>query len=255
MRRPVDRLPVIPLKATLLVALLACIVRPVAAQASIPAPVAIGQVVWEEVVVDDGLAGDDTDQDPASATVGSERFVATQSPATPKGLATFGPFRVLAADRAALVDVTDERSPAAFAAMLAAFPGIATVDMIDCPGTEDDRANLLLGRMIRARGIATHVPATGFVGSGAVELFLAGAHRSAEPGAEFAVHSWQDDTGREPRDFAADAPENRTYIEYYRAMGMAPSQASAFYAMTNSVPFSGAKWMTAAEMRQWVGFD
>lgn len=232
--------------AMLLLALLACLARPVAAQASIPAPVVIEEVVWEEIV-------------PADGDGGGERFVAAEAAATPRGLATFmatfGPFRVLDAHRAALVDVTDARSPAAFLAMLAAYPGIATVDMIDCPGTEDDRANLALGRMIRARGIATHVPARGFVGSGAVELFLAGAHRSAEAGAAFAVHSWQDEDGREPADFAADAPENRVYIDYYRAMGMPPSQASAFYAMTNSVPFAGAKWMTAEQMRAWVGFD
>lgn len=228
--------------AMLLLALLACLFRPVAAQASITAPVVIEDVVWEEIV-------------PADGDGGGERFVAAEAAATPRGLAIFGPFRVLDASRAALVGVTDARSPAAFLAMLAAYPGIATVDMIDCPGTEDDRANLRLGRMIRARGIATHVPARGFVGSGAVELFLAGAHRSAEAGAAFAVHSWQDEDGREPADFAADAPENRVYIDYYRAMGMPPSQASAFYAMTNSVPFAGAKWMTADQMRAWVGFD
>lgn len=252
------RLPV------LFLALLACIAHPGAARASIPVPI-WGQSVWtqpvwvetvviEEEVWEDVLPGEDA-ADPEAADSGSERFVLTEAVPTPRGLAAFGPFRVLDASRAALVDVTDARSPAAFAAMLAAFPAIATVEMVDCPGTEDDRANLLLGRMIRARGIATHVPARGFVGSGAVELFLAGAHRSAESGAEFAVHSWQDEDGREPRDFAPDAPENRTYIDYYRAMGMDPPQAKAFYAMTNSVPFSGAKWMTAAEMRQWVGFD
>jgi hypothetical protein len=109
--------------------------------------------------------------------------------------------------------------------------------------------------MIHAKGIATHVPDGGSVRSGAVELFLAGARHSADKGAEFAVHSWADEFGLEPRDYAADAPENRIYIDYYRQMGMSETEARAFYAMTNSVPNADAKWLTAADMGQWVHLD
>lgn len=177
------------------------------------------------------------------------------APAIPEDAAAYGPFRVLDEGRAALVDVTDGRSPAQFAAMLRDHPGIATIEMVECPGTEDDLANLRLGRMIRERGIATHVPAGGSVRSGGVELFLAGAHRYADPGAEFAVHSWQDDTGLEPDDYAASAPENRRYLDYYRQMGMGPIEAEAFYGMTNSVPFSSARWFGAGEMSLWVALE
>ncbi|MFC0206102.1 alpha/beta hydrolase [Novosphingobium soli] len=176
-------------------------------------------------------------------------------PAGPVALPAYGPFRVLDPRRAALVDVTDGRSPEAFAAMLRDHPGIATIEMLECPGTEDDLANLRLGRMIRAHGMATHVPAGGSVRSGGVELFLAGARRSADPGAEFAVHSWMDDTGLEPDDYAAAAPENRRYLDYYRQMGMSLVEAEAFYAMTNSVPFASARWFDAAEMARWVRLD
>ncbi len=183
---------------------------------------------------------------------GSDRFVAAAPADVPAGVATFGPFRVLDSGRAALVDVTDERSPAAFRAMLTAWPGIATLELVECPGTDDDRANLALGRMIRAHGLATHVPAGGSVRSGAVELFLAGVQHHAEPGAEFAVHSWADENGREPRDYPANAPENRVYLDYYREMGMSPMEARAFYDMTNAVPNASARWMSAAQMAQWV---
>lgn len=186
---------------------------------------------------------------------GSERFVASMPAAVPQGIARFGPFRVLDAGRAALVDVTDARSPAQFAALLKAFPGVSLIEMIDCPGTEDDRANLALGRMIRARGIATHVPQGGSVRSGGVELFLAGARRIADPGSEFAVHSWADEDGREARDYPENAPENRAYLDYYAEMGMSADQARAFYAMTNSVPFESALWLGAADMGQWVPLD
>jgi hypothetical protein len=183
---------------------------------------------------------------------GSERYVAAAPALVPQGIARFGPFRVLDGSRAALVDVTDARSPAQFDAMLRAFPGISLIEMIDCPGTEDDRANLKLGRMIHARQITTYVPQGGSVRSGGVELFLAGAQRIADPGAEFAVHSWADEDGREAKDYPADAPENRAYLDYYAEMGMSVPQAKAFYAMTNSVPFDDARWLTAQDMSKWV---
>lgn len=190
-----------------------------------------------------------------SDQAGSERFVPAAPAPIPQGIARFGPFRVIDGKRAALVDVTDTRSPAQFEAMLRAYPGIAVLEMVECPGTEDDRANLKLGRMIHARGIATHVPSGGSVRSGGVELFLAGKQRIADPGSEFAVHSWADEDGREAKDYPADAPENRAYIAYYQDMGMPEAEARAFYAMTNSVPNADAKWLSAADMGKWVRLD
>lgn len=200
-------------------------------------------VVSEEVIVEEVVE---------EVEAGSSRFVQSPAPAIPQGIARFGPFRVIDASHAALVDVTDGRSPAAFAAMMAAFPQITMLQMIECPGTLDDSANLRLGRMIRAKGVATHVPSGGSVRSGAVELFLAGSRRMAEPGAEFAVHAWEDEAGRQPGDFAKDAPVNLAYIAYYREMGMSPVEARAFYDMTNAVPNKDARWLNAAQMGQWV---
>lgn len=168
------------------------------------------------------------------------------------GIAAFGPFRVIDDKHAALVAATDATSPQAFAAMLAAFPGLEVIEFVDAPGTTHDLANLRLGRAIRAAGLATHVPAGGSARSGAVELFLAGTHRSVDPGALFAVHSWRDEAGREPADFAPDAPENRLYLDYYAEMGMSADQARAFYAMTNSVPHASALWLEGGEMARWI---
>ena len=181
---------------------------------------------------------------------GAERLVAGHGPAIAQG-AAYGPFRVIDDRRAALVDATDAATPAQFQALLRDHPGIATLEMIECPGTDDDTANLALGRMIRAAGIATHVPGDGSVRSGAVELFLAGARRHIEDGAEFAVHAWRDSDGRGPADFSASAPVNRAYLDYYREMGLADPQA--FYAMTNAAPNAEAQWLTADEMRRWLG--
>lgn len=186
---------------------------------------------------------------------GSERFVTRSKADAVEGIADYGPFRVLDHGRAALVGITDEATPAQFAAMLRDYPAIATLEMIDCPGTLDDRANLKLGRMIREHGIATHVPGDGSVRSGAVELFIAGARRTIDDGARFAVHAWLDDAGYQPGQYAAGAPENRKYLTYYRDMGMTADDAAAFYAMTNSVPNQDARWLSAQEMRGWIATD
>ena len=192
----------------------------------------------------------------AAADSGNTRLVDVASsfaPSTvPRGIASYGPFRVIDSGHAALVDVTGAAAPAQFSAMLRDYPGIKTLELVECPGTEDDRANLKLGRMIHARGLATDVPNGGSVRSGAVELFLAGVQHTAAREAEFAVHSWADDQGHEPADFAANAPENRAYLDYYKDMGMTPDQASKFYAMTNSVHNGDAKWLSAADMGRWV---
>jgi hypothetical protein len=169
-----------------------------------------------------------------------------------QGVAQYGPFRVLDDRRAALVGTTDAASPQAFAAMLAAHPGLEVIEFADAPGTSNDIANLKLGRAIRAAGLATHVPQGGSARSGAVELFLAGTRRTMDPRALFAVHSWRDEVGREPGDFAADAPENRLYLDYYAEMGMTAEEARAFYAMTNSVPHAGALWLEGTEMARWI---
>lgn len=168
-------------------------------------------------------------------------------------IAAFGPFRVLNKRRVALVGVTNLRTPAQFAAMLRAYPALATLEFIECPGTYDDLANLQLGRMIRAAGLASEVFAGGSVRSGAVELFLAGTTRAIADDAEFAVHAWIDDRGMGALDYAANAPENAKYLVYYREMGMTQREATRFYAMTNSVPFEDPRWLTGVEMRGWMG--
>lgn len=225
--------------AALLIGLLALAATPLAAQ----------EIFYEEI------SYEVVEMDGAHQAGGSERYVEARPAPLPAGIASYGPFRVLDGSRAALVDVTDGRSLPAFRALLRDHPGIAILEMIDCPGTEDDLANLQIGRIIRERGIVTHVPAGGSVRSGAVELFLAGARRFADPGSEFAVHAWMDNDGLQATDYSLGAPENARYLAYYRQMGMSDAEAAAFYAMTNSVPFEQAKWLDSAEMSRWVRLD
>ena len=210
--------------------------------ALLPALPASAGTVTYEVTVEEW-------SEPAASRFVSPALARAESP----DLAAYGPFRVLDESTAALVGVTDADSPAAFRAMLREFPSLATLAFIECPGTYDDRANLALGRMIRAAGLAAWVPDGGSVRSGAVELVLAGTSLTIDDGAEFAVHAWEDEDGLEARDYAADSPENGKYLAYYREMGVADPEA--FYAMTNSVPFEDARWLDGAEMREWIGGD
>jgi hypothetical protein len=177
------------------------------------------------------------------------------SAATAMGFGNFGPFTVIAADRAELNGSIESDTPEQFRDMLRAFPMIRQIDMIDCPGTGDDAANLALARMIRKAGIATYVPAGGSVRSGGVELFLAGARRIADPAAEFAVHSWIDEDGLEPDDYAESDPVNREYVNYYREMGMSADQAEAFYALTNSVPHDDALLLEPRDIAAYIPLD
>ncbi len=164
----------------------------------------------------------------------------------------FGPFTILNSQVAELVDAIDSDSPAEFARMLASYPAIKTIRMIECPGTVDDEANLSIARMIRARGINTHVPADGSIRSGGVELFLAGVKRTAERGAEFGVHSWQDDEGNEAKDVPASDPVHADYINFYQAMGLAPATAREFYAFTNAAaPSNSVHYMTPTELSRF----
>jgi hypothetical protein len=189
---------------------------------------------------------------------GTERFVADQfADAAPSRtpLASFGPFHMVSSDRAELIGSIESETPAQFRALLRAFPGIRQIDMVECPGTGDDEANLALARMVRGAGISTYVPDGGSVRSGGVELFLAGAKRSAAPGAEFAVHSWRDEDGYEANDFAASDPVHQEYIKFYRDMGLSDTEAKSFYAMTNTAPHDDALYLNSRDLGRYVRLD
>lgn len=171
------------------------------------------------------------------------------------GLPRFGPFAVIDASHAALVGEVDSNSPSQFKDMLKAHPGIRVLELIDCPGTVDDGANLVLGRMIRSHGVATDVPSGGSVRSGGVEIFLAGVNRSAAPDAEFGVHSWKDESGHQPGDFPLDAPANKVYLDYYREMGLMAEDAEELYALTNSVPHEEMLWLRTKDIKPFIPME
>jgi hypothetical protein len=198
---------------------------------------------------DDGLASG-PDLGTARRYAPSPALRAEQRP-----LSRFGPFSIVDPQTARMEGDVTSITPRQFAAMLAAFPGLRRLEMIDCPGSLDEAANLVLARAIRRAGLETIVPSGGSVRSGAVELWLAGLTRRAAPDAEFGVHSWVDENGYEARDYPDDDPVHAEYLGYYREMGMDDAKAHAFYNLTNQTPFDKVHYLTRDDMARFVALD
>jgi len=205
-------------------------------------------------VIDEGAALLDDEALASDADLGATRRYAPSDALATLGQAKarFGPFAVIDATTVRMAGDVDGRAPRQFAAMLAAFPALKRIEMVDCPGSLDEEANLILARAIRRAGMETVVPAGGSVRSGAVELWLAGVKRRAAPDAEFGVHSWADEYGREANDYPANDPVHAEYLGYYREMGLDDAKAREFYALTNSTPFDDVRYLTRGDMARFV---
>lgn len=129
-------------------------------------------------------------------------------------------------------------------------PGVRTIVLAEAPGSIDDVANVRAGRYIRQLGLDTHVPADGEVASGGTDLFLAGNHRSAEPGALFGIHSW----GGGPvvaTDLPRDHEDHLLYLDYYEEMGI---PAEFYWRTLSAAPAEGIHWMTEEEFERFDFF-
>lgn len=167
----------------------------------------------------------------------------------------FGPFAVLSDRKARLVGVTDSRTPAAFLQMLQAYPRIQELEMVDCPGTVDDIANLRLGRLIRARRLATIVPPGGSIRSGTIELFLAGTFRHAADDADIVVHAWRAEDGSGPDLIAMNGATDLAYLQFYQDMGLSSQQARAFYVLTSAVPNTVPRRLSVNDIGRFIQLD
>ena len=109
-------------------------------------------------------------------------------------------------------------------------PDIDTIVLQNMPGTVDSGTNLKIARLIRQRGIKTHLNRRSFIASGAVDLFIAGRQRTMDCGARIGVHSWSVGSGNfriSPKDMQRD--EHRPQHEKFLSdMDIDP----AFYVFT-----------------------
>ncbi|MBL9071996.1 MAG: alpha/beta hydrolase [Sphingopyxis sp.] len=255
--------PPIALVRTLLVAAFAAVLAFAPAHAQQAMTVTTTTVTWTYDDAGDNDAAGYIDENAAllddeglaeDADMGATRRYAPSATLATLGHAKahFGPFAVVDDSTIRMAGDVTSATPRQFAAMLAAYPSLKRLEMIDCPGSLDEEANLILARAIRRAGLETVVPSGGSVRSGAVELWLAGNTRRAAPDAEFGVHSWADETGREANDYPANDPVHAEYLSYYREMGMDDAKARAFYALTNSTPFDDVRYLTRDDMARFV---
>ena len=175
---------------------------------------------------------------------------AQANPALPP-LERAGQFVLMTQQAVAFSGEVDSYSPENFARMLEHNPGITTLELHDVAGTIDDIANFRLARMIRYAGLTIYVPSDASIRSGGIELFAAGARRIVEPGAEFLVHSWQDDAGYEAGDYPLSDPIHQEYLRFYREMGLAADDATGFYLLTNSAPFDDALQLSLNDLERF----
>lgn len=130
-------------------------------------------------------------------------------------------------------------------------PNAKLLIMKDCPGSDDDEANLLASRKIRQAGLNIHVTATSELASGAVDMFFAGVKRTMEPGAKFGVHSWTDGKN-DATDFPRGDTQHQPYIDYFKEMGLSQQQAEDFYYFTiYAASPNDIHWMTQAEIDKY----
>lgn len=149
---------------------------------------------------------------------------------------------------ATMTGVISSSTPDAVRALLADNPDLATIVMVDVPGSADDEANLEASRLVRQAGIATHATSGSVLASGGVDFYLAGATRTYEPGAQFGVHSWATGSGTEGIDIPRDDPQHALYLDYYAEMGI----DSDFYWYTlEAAPADDIYWMTEEQLARY----
>jgi hypothetical protein len=145
---------------------------------------------------------------------------------------------------AVMTGVIGPITPGRVLQLILEHPAVTEIVMKDMPGSMDDDSNVRAARLVRDRGLATHVPADREVASGATDFFLAGTRRTWEPGAKFGVHSWgglEVDGDQVPKDH----PQHQLYLDFYAEMGI-PSE---FYWYTlEAASASDIHWMTESEL-------
>lgn len=90
--------------------------------------------------------------------------------------------------------ITKGRSLDDFRRFLRENPDVHTLVLGKMSGTQDLVTNTKIARLIRKRGLNTHLNAGSYIASGAVDLFLAGERRTMDCGALIGVHSWRQAT-------------------------------------------------------------
>ncbi len=146
---------------------------------------------------------------------------------------------------------TDSRSHNLVKDFVRENPEVKMLVLQDMPGTQDMDTNRRVVMDIRAAGLRTHVPADGYIASGAVDWFIAGSPRTIKCGARIGVHSWGTKTGERGDQTFYDGQE-RTQRYFLSKMGVDPD----FYEFTRAAAGpDDIYWLTVQDMLRYRLID
>ena len=147
--------------------------------------------------------------------------------------------------------VINSKSLNNFNKLVAKYPNVATIQIVNCDGSSDDETNLKLSKLVHNRKIEIHLNDNGLIASGGVDFFLAGTKRTKGENTKVGVHSWGGDNV-----VATDFPKGHhyhlPYIEYYQSIGFTQKMAEDFYYFTiHAASADDIHWMTDQEIDQY----
>lgn len=165
----------------------------------------------------------------------------------------FGIFKVSNNDTTVEMDgVIGSNSLKNFQSLLARFPNINLINIVNCDGSTDDEINLQLSQLVHKNTINTHLKEDGLIASGGVDFFLAGIKRSKGKNTRIGVHSWANGLGQSATDFPRGHENHQPYIDYYKAIGFTQKEAEDFYYFTiNAATADDIHFMSDAEITQY----
>lgn len=165
----------------------------------------------------------------------------------------FGIFKVLNDDTTVEMNGTIGRNSLAnFKHLLAVFPKVNKINIVNCDGSTDDEVNLQVSKLVHDKNINTHLNHNATIASGGVDFFLAGAKRTRGENTRMGVHSWGGDDNEQAFDFPRGHVNHQPYINYYKSVGFTQQEAEDFYYFTiYAAPASEIHFMTEAQIVQY----
>ncbi len=195
----------------------------------------------------------------AAANAGTSETAAEKS---------FGIFTVSEDGKSAEVNgVIVDASLTDFNNMIAKYPNIKTLNLVDAPGADvsdldgdtSTDACLEIGRKVFNLGINTHLVDNGLAASGGTDLLASGKSVTVGANPTVGVHAWGGGLDEDPNATAWDIKddENRSehqkYIRYYQDVGFSAQKAKDFYFFTiRAAKADDIHDMTAAEIEQYL---
>ena len=160
----------------------------------------------------------------------------------------FGPFYILNDSTIVINGDMGSRVDNQFEKLISKYPDIKLMIMEDCPGSRNDEQMFKAALKLNSLSINTHLPSTGKIQSGAVDLYLSGNKRTMETGAKIGVHAWSD--GRNSAtDYTNNDPEHQIYIDFYHAIGFPQQEAeNLYFFIINAAEPEDIHWMTNQEI-------